>query len=78
MDVIFPIILITTIISLLEFPKLLSRRLIKEIFLFSALIIVSVIIGILKGFQIKVLNPADWIEFVFRPMTKIIVRLLNN
>lgn len=77
MKTIFPIIIISIVISLLEIPSLLKQKLLKELAIFTGLLIFALTLGIMQGLNIQIPNPFDLITIIFSPMTKIIQILLK-
>lgn len=68
------ILIISSVITLIEFPYLLSKRNIKDIWIFFILLIFATGLGIAMTFQIYIPNPIDWVSFIYKPVSDIILR----
>lgn len=68
---------ITIGIILYEVPSLLKRNLKRELWVFSILLIIGVILSIFKNLDIGIPNPFDWITVVYKPLTNIIFSILK-
>ncbi len=61
------IVLFCTVLCIFEIPKMLKKKLFKELVIFSIVLLCGFIIGILKSFGSPVSNPSDWISAVYSP-----------
>jgi hypothetical protein len=77
MFVIGGIILVTLLITVLEVPPLLKKRQKKELWVFSLLLLFGSGLSIAKGLGLKLPNPFDWIAVLFKPLSDLLMRLLN-
>lgn len=72
---IFAILITSSAIILIEFPYLLSKHNMKDIWIFSILLLFATGLGIAMAFQVKIPNPIDWISFIYRPVSDVILRI---
>ena len=70
------IIIIASLISLYEIPRLLKKELKKEIFIYSLLLIIAVGLGILYSLDIKIPNPLEGLTSIYKPINKLIEKYL--
>lgn len=70
------IIIICILIALLELPKLVQEKLLKEISVFSLFLIVGAILSILLALGVELPNPIDWLMMIFVPIGNLVDRLL--
>ncbi|TKI71972.1 hypothetical protein FC756_03575 [Lysinibacillus mangiferihumi] len=71
------ILIISSTIILIEFPYLHSSNNLKEIWVFSILLLFATGLGIAMAFQVKVPNPIDGISFIYRPVSDVILRIFT-
>lgn len=64
-------------IAFMEVPYLLSKRLIKELFFFTAILCFGVTVGILQTLRIKLPNPLDLITALHKPISEILFGMLK-
>lgn len=60
------VISISTLIIIYELPNLKKSNDKKEIYLFSVLLLIGTILGIVKALDINIPNPLDLISFIFQ------------
>jgi len=66
------ILFIAAVIVILEVPQLLEKKLIKEIVVFSILLVLGIVLSILLAFGVTVPNPMDLLTYVLKPLSKIV------
>ena len=65
------------IVCIIEIPKMLSQKLIKELITFSVLLLLGTVIAVLKVFDIKIPNPSDFIDWVYSPVSDLMKSLFK-
>lgn len=66
-----------TVICIIEIPKMLQQKLIKELITFSVLLLIGTTIGVMKIFDLKVPNPSDFLAWVYSPVADLMKSLLK-
>lgn len=66
-----------TIICVIEIPKMLQQKLIKELITFSVLLLFGTIIAVMKSIDMKVPNPSDLLAWVYSPVSDLMNSLFN-
>lgn len=66
------ILLIITVMVILEVPQLLEKKLIKELLIFFIFLVFGTVLSILLALGVAVPNPIDFLNYVLKPLTKII------
>ncbi|MDR6882467.1 hypothetical protein [Bacillus sp. 3255] len=61
-------------IFIFEAPALFKGRFMKELWLFSILLVVGTVLSILISLHVEIPNPIDWIIIIYKPFSD----LLNN
>jgi hypothetical protein len=61
-------------IFIFEAPALFKGRFMKELWLFSIVLVVGTVLSILLSLHVEIPNPLDWIIAVYQPFND----LLNN
>lgn len=77
---------IVTIVSVLAFgatlcfsgiPKMLESRSYKEMWLFSVLLALGVILSVLKCLKVSIPNPSDWLAWMCAPASDYLKNILE-
>jgi hypothetical protein len=76
MWVIVGVFLVAILIIILEVPLLWKKRKKKELWVFSLLLLFGVGLSIAEGFDLDIPNPFDWIAFIFKPLSDLLMSLL--
>ncbi|SHH75014.1 hypothetical protein SAMN02745823_00846 [Sporobacter termitidis DSM 10068] len=71
------IIVFDIVLCIVEIPKMISQKLIKEFVTFSVLLLVGTTIAVLKCLNINVPNPSEWQEWFFSPVADLMKSLLK-
>lgn len=66
------------VIVMLEVPGLWKKRQVKELCLFSALLLLGIGVGIAESLHIPLPNPLDLVSYVYRPIGQWVDSALNN
>lgn len=62
------ILLLATVIVVLEVPPLLKNKLKKELIVFSFLLVIGVVSGILFSFNVNFMSPVDLLSYILEPI----------
>ncbi|WP_284036888.1 hypothetical protein [Neobacillus sp. 114] len=65
------------IIFVFEIPKLRKKKLTKELWVFSVLMVMAVGLGIAESLHLSIPNPLNGIRMVLQPMSNVINGLLK-
>ena len=71
------LIIFDTVLCIIEIPKMLQQKLIKELVTFSVLLLLGTTIALMKSFDIAVPNPSDFMEWVYSPLSGLMKSLLK-
>ncbi|PGY09925.1 hypothetical protein [Bacillus sp. AFS031507] len=71
------ILVIVTVIIAIDVPPLLRKKLKKELWIFSILLLFGTSLSIAQAMNIKIPNPVDWITAIYKPLSDIIEKLLK-
>jgi integral membrane sensor domain MASE1 len=63
---------IVAVIIAIDFPHLWRKKLIKELWVSSILLLLATVLGIAQALQIKVLNPLDLMITVYKPVADMV------
>jgi len=77
MRAIVGIITVGILIALYEVPSLLRRKLKRELWVFSILLIFGVGLSILKSLRVDIPNPLDILTTIYKPFTDFIFGILE-
>lgn len=69
------IMLSAAVIMILEVPYMLRKRLKKELWVFSILLLLGVGISSAEALQWAIPTPLDWITAVYKPFTDFLTRM---
>ncbi len=67
----------STVLCIIEIPKMLNGRLFKELWAFLILLGSGTVLAILKGLNVEIPNPSDWIAWVYSPFRKVMESLIK-
>jgi uncharacterized membrane protein len=65
------------VLCIIEIPKMLSQKLIRELVTFSVLLLLGTVVAVLKALDIKVPNPSDFLAWVYSPVADWMKSLLK-
>ncbi|MGG0288157.1 hypothetical protein ABEY41_24260 [Peribacillus butanolivorans] len=71
------ILILVAIIIAIDVPSLLRKKLKKELWIFSVLLLFGTALSIAQALNIKIPNPLDWITAIYKPLSDIIEKLLK-
>jgi hypothetical protein len=72
---IIALVIFDVIVCVIEIPKMLKQKLIKELVTFSVLLLLGTAVGVMKSLDIKVPNPSDFLAWVYSPVSDIMKSL---
>jgi glucan phosphoethanolaminetransferase (alkaline phosphatase superfamily) len=70
-------VVVAVVIVIIEVPSLLKKKLKKELWVFSILLILGLGFSIAQSLDVDLPNPADWIAFVYKPFSDLIYGFLE-
>lgn len=65
---IFLILAFGLVLGIIEIPKMLTKKLYKDLWVFLILHISGIVLAILKVFKVDIPNPSDWITWAYSPV----------
>jgi hypothetical protein len=71
------LLLSLSIIIIIEVPGLIQKKMWRELAVFSGFLILGAIYGIIHIFEMRILNPTNITNAIFRPMFEAIDKLLK-
>lgn len=74
---ILSVLLFSTILSIVEIPKMLKEKLYRELWTFIVLLSFGTMLVILKSLNVDIPNPSDFVQWVYSPFSDIIKTLLE-
>lgn len=74
---ILAVLIFSTIVSIVEIPKMLKNKLYREIVTFSVLLVAGTTLAILKSLNVKIPNPSDWIAWLYSPLKDVMKNMLK-
>lgn len=63
-----------TVLCFYEIPQMLKSKSYKELWAFSILLALGVVLVILKSLNVTISNPSDWIAWVYSPVSDLLKR----
>lgn len=66
------ILIAVAIIIAIDVPILVRKKLHKELWLFSFLLCLGAVLGIVQALHIQIANPMDWMIMVYKPVADLI------
>lgn len=67
----------STVLCILEIPKMLNQKLYRELGTFTVLLGIGITLAILKSLDMKIPNPSDFVAWVYSPLTDIMKSFLK-
>jgi hypothetical protein len=64
-------------IFIYEAPALFKGRFMKELWLFSILLVVGTVLSILLSLHVELPNPLDWIITIYQPFSDVLNNILK-
>ncbi len=76
--VILLLLAFAAIICFAEVPKLLKEKSFKELWVFSLLLALGVVLSILKSLKVEIGNPSDLFAWIYSPIKGLMESLLKE
>ncbi|MGE5328695.1 MAG: hypothetical protein ACM3KR_04210 [Deltaproteobacteria bacterium] len=67
----------SSVLCLIEIPKMLKGRLYKELWTFSIILALGVTLAILKSLDVDIPNPSDWVTWVYSPVSDFLKQVMD-
>ncbi len=74
---IMAVLIFDVIVCIVEIPKMLNQKLMRELVTFSVLLLLGTVLAVMKSLNIKIPNPSDFFAWVFSPFNDIMQSLLK-
>lgn len=74
---ILSVLLFSTILSIVEIPKMLKEKLYRELYTFIVVLLIGTVLAVLKILNIDIPNPSDFVQWLYSPFSNIIKKLLE-
>lgn len=74
---IFATLVFSTVLCIIEIPKMLNKKLYREFGSFIVLLGIGTVLAILKSLEVKIPNPSDFVAWVYSPLTDIMKSFLE-
>ncbi len=74
---IIAVLVFDVIVCIIEIPKMIKQKLIKELVTFSVLLLLGTVLAALKAFDKKVPNPSDFLAWVYSPVADLMKSLME-
>lgn len=71
------ILIVAIGIVLYEVPSLIKRKLKKELWAFSILLVFGVFLSIIESLNIDIPNPSDWLTIIYSPFNNLLDSILK-
>ncbi|MFD2442840.1 hypothetical protein ACFSO7_02370 [Bacillus sp. CGMCC 1.16607] len=71
------ILVIVAIIIAIDVPPLLRKKLKKELWIFSILLLIGIVLSVAQVLEMKIPNPLEWIIAIYQPLSNMIDQLLK-
>lgn len=66
------IVIVVAVIIAIEVPLMWRNKLIKELWVFSFLLLLGTYFGVMNAFHIPVSNPLGWMIFIYKPVADMV------
>jgi hypothetical protein len=74
---ILAVLVFSTVLSIIEVPKMLQNKLYRELVTFSVLLALGTTLAILKSLDVNIPNPSEWIAWVYSPVKDIMKSIVK-
>ncbi|MBV7505824.1 hypothetical protein KW850_11215 [Bacillus sp. sid0103] len=71
------ILVISAVIIVIDVPPLLRKKLVKELWIFSILLLFGTMLSIAQALGISIPNPLDWLTVLYKPFSDMMKNLLK-
>lgn len=69
------VIIFAIFLCIIEVPKMRKEKQIKELWMFSIILGIGILIAIMKSLGMKVPNPSDWVAWIYSPLKGLLKNL---
>jgi hypothetical protein len=69
------VIVFAIVLCIVEVPKMRREKQIKELWMFSIILGLGVLIAIMKSLDMKISNPSDWVAWIYSPLKGLLENL---
>lgn len=69
--------LFDVVVCVVEIPKMLKQKQIRELVTFSVLLLFGTAIAVMKGLNMKIPNPSDFMAWVYSPVSDLMKSLVK-
>ncbi|OMD77869.1 hypothetical protein BSK50_11575 [Paenibacillus odorifer] len=66
------ILIVVAVIAAIEVPLMWRKKLIKEIWVFSFLLLLGTFFSLINALHISVSNPLGWMIFIYKPVSDMV------
>jgi len=70
------ILVVVAIIIAIDVPHMLRKRLVKELWIFSFLLLFGTVLCIARALHVWIPNPLMWLTFIYKPFSGMLKYLL--
>jgi hypothetical protein len=74
---ILAVLAFSAVLCIAEVPKMLKGKLYRELWTFSVLLGLGMVLAVLKSLDVEIPNPSDWIAWVYSPVKGVMKSLLK-
>ncbi len=67
--VILSVLILGAVLCVYEIPRMLKSKSYRDLWAFSILLALGIILTILKSFHVSITNPSDWVAWMFSPVS---------
>lgn len=71
------VLVFSTVLCIIEIPKMLKQKLYRELCAFAVLLGLGTVLAILKSLSVEIPNPSDFVQWVYSPLTNLMKSLLK-
>ena len=72
---IFAVLAFSTVLCIVEIPKMLHEKLFKELWMFAILLVLGTVLAILKSLDVEIPNPSNLVAWIYSPLKEVIKSL---
>lgn len=66
------IVIVVAVVIAIEVPLMWRNKLIKELWVFSFLLLLGTYFGVMNALHIQVSNPLGWMIFIYKPVADMV------
>jgi len=69
------VIIFSIVLCTIEVPEMRKEKQIKELWMFSIILGIGILITIMKSLDMKIPNPSDWVAWIYSPLKGLLENL---